>query len=185
MEGSHWRDATLAEGTDLRGKSAFDLVANMNKVKVTREHTSTKGVSFGSNAASMYALRISFSWVSELGTVKLGVFPSKLTAVPRMIARIASPSWTASASGLTRMALIASPLAYPLADASNDLHVPSGDKAGHNEAVAVGVNMRLVPATIAILQSPAAIARAAEWRAISDDEQALFVVHEGPRKSNS
>jgi hypothetical protein len=45
--------------------------------------------------------------------------------------------------------------------------------------------MRLVSATIADLQSPALIARAAEWRAINEDEQALFIVLEGPLRSNS
>lgn len=84
----------------------------------------------------------------------------------------------ASLNFFTKIALIASPRAYPSAFASNDFEVPVGDitPCSVMAIVIVGVMRRLVPPTIADSQSPFRIAAHAVCIAIRLEEHAVLII---------
>lgn len=69
--------------------------------------------------AFSYAVRTAAAWASALGDAIPGVRPLWLLAVPRMTARMGSPSRMASSSRFNITALIPSAFMYPSALASN------------------------------------------------------------------
>lgn len=106
--------------------------------------------------AIAYARRMSLSWLAGSGTVMPFVLPSLLVAVARMTPRMGSPSRSASASLLMCTAVTPSPLPYPSALASKDLHDPEGESTPCSAMLAVirGERMMFTPPTTAEAQLP-------------------------------
>ena len=97
------------------------------------------------------------AWASALGLAMPGVRPSLLVAVPRITARIGSPSRMASSSRFKTTAFTASALMYPSALTSNVWHFPDGDAAplvAPSSMLCSGLRYILHPATMASVISP-------------------------------
>ena len=80
----------------------------------------------GATPACASAARITASWAGPLGAVRPLLRPSWLTAVPRITARMRSPSACASERRLSTTTPQPSPRTKPSADASKVLQRPSG-----------------------------------------------------------
>jgi hypothetical protein len=81
-----------------------------------------------------------------------GVQPSEFVAVPRMTARIGSPSRKAASRRFRTTQLMASDLQYPSALASNVWHLPDAEDAVRMAPMSMfwsGLMYRLAPATMA------------------------------------
>src|SRR5262249_31156693 len=122
-----------------------------------------------------------------LGTVRPLLRPSWLTALPRITARIRSPSRWASDRRLSTTRPQPSPRTKPSADASKVLHRPSGDsiRALHSAIIDAGVTIALTPPARAASQRPARRASHVWLTATSDELQAVSIATHGPCKPST
>ncbi|ETR65155.1 MAG: hypothetical protein OMM_06118 [Candidatus Magnetoglobus multicellularis str. Araruama] len=95
-----------------------------------------------------------------------------------------SPCFRASERRFKTIIPQPSPRPYPLAEASNVLHLPSFDNAFmlQRAVKAYGESIRLTPPAKAISDSPFRRLSQARWTLTRDDEQAVSTDKEGPCK---
>ena len=106
--------------------------------------------------AKASAARMTASCAGPLGAVRLLLGPSWLTALPRIKARMRSPSACAWLKRLRTTTPHPSLRANPSAVASNVLHRPSGASMRECDSATnrSGARIRLTPPASAMLQSP-------------------------------
>src|SRR5690349_4043484 len=115
------------------------------------------------------------------------VAPSWFTALPRITARIGSPSARARERGFRITIPAPSPRTMPLALESKARQRPSGLIAPPCEKLIerAGERMRLTPPASARVDSPRQRLWQARWTATNEDEQAVSTARLGPRKSKT
>ena len=121
-------------------------------------------------------------WDVSFGTVSPALAPSWLTADPWITPQIRSPSASASRSRFRTRMPQPSPRTYPLAEASNALHWPSGASMPARPRSSESRPDRIVctPPASARSASPRCRPETAWWVATSDDEQAVSSAMAGP-----
>src|ERR1700693_2993438 len=122
------------------------------------------------------------TWEGPLGAVTPVLRPSWLEAVPRITARMRSPSARASERRFNTTMPHPSLRTKPSADASKDLHRPSGDNmcAFDKKIVVSGMRIRLTPPAKAMRHSPALKLWQAKCTATRDAEQPVSTDIDGP-----
>ncbi len=133
------------------------------------------------------AVVTSSAWASAFGAVSELARPPWFSALPRSTARIASPSRSAAASGLSTTAPTPSPRTYPSASLAKVLHRPSGLSIPARCALTKvsTLSSRLTPPATAASQAPDRMASTARWTATSELEQAVSTGSLGPRRSST
>jgi hypothetical protein len=112
------------------------------------------------------------------------VRPSWLAAEPSITPQIQSPSARARSSGFSTNAATASPGTKPSAAASKARQVSDGESMPARLAarMKVGVGRAQTPPAIAMSQPPPARLSRARCSAVSEEEQAVSTVRQGPRR---
>ena len=112
------------------------------------------------------------------------VWPSWFSAVPMITPWIGSPSAIACDRRFSSTMPAPSPRTKPLAEASNALHLPSGDsiEAWEKPMKPPGVIITVTPPASAVSPRPVRMCSHAAWTAVSADEHAVSMATLGPRR---